>query len=132
MRKIDKIIIHCSATEAGKNFRAKDIDTWHRHRGFNSIGYHWVVGIDGNIEPGRPEAVQGAHCLGRNTYSIGICYIGGLKNGLPADTRTPAQKDALINLIKALKAKYPQATVHGHREFANKACPCFDAQSEYN
>ncbi|MCM1319792.1 MAG: N-acetylmuramoyl-L-alanine amidase [Muribaculaceae bacterium] len=131
MRHIDKIIIHCSATESGRDFYAKDIDVWHRARGFNSIGYHYVITLAGSVETGRDERLQGAHCLGQNGRSIGICYIGGLKNGVPADTRTPAQKKALKELVAMMRARYPGATVHGHREFANKACPCFDVGSEF-
>lgn len=92
------------------------------------IGYHYVVGLDGTVTVGRPESEMGAHCLGENLHSIGVCYIGGLdKESLqPADTRTPAQREALRHLIAELRLRYPGATVHGHREFAAKACPCFD------
>ncbi len=87
----DTIIIHCSATRAGQDFTAADIDRWHRQRGFRSIGYHFVVRLDGTIEPGRDVALDGAHCTGWNHRSIGICYIGGLdKNGRPADTNGSA------------------------------------------
>ena len=133
MRTINEIIVHCSATPEGRNVTVKDIDTWHRQRGFRCIGYHYVIYLDGSVHVGRPESQVGAHCLGHNSHSIGVCYIGGVaKDGkTPKDTRTDAQKESLIKLIKELKAKYPKATVHGHREYANKACPCFDAKSEY-
>lgn len=133
MRKITKIIIHCSATAAGRDFTAADIDRWHRARGFNGIGYHYVVRLDGRVESGRPESRQGAHCLGQNSNSIGVCYIGGLKadGKTPCDTRTPEQKQALLKLVRELKSRYPGVTVHGHMEFAAKACPCFDAAREY-
>lgn len=130
MRTINEIIVHCSATPEGRNVTVKDIDTWHRQRGFRCIGYHYVIYLDGSVHTGRPESQVGAHCLGHNSHSIGICYIGGVaKDGkTPKDTRTDAQKESLIKLIKELKAKYPKATVHGHREYANKACPSFDVQ----
>lgn len=131
MRKIDKIIVHCSATEEGAGYRASDIDRWHRARGFRCIGYHWVVLLDGTIEAGRPEQQIGAHCLGQNACSIGVCYVGGLRKGSPYDTRTPKQKQSLIQLITELKRRYPGVSVHSHREFAAKACPCFDAAAEY-
>lgn len=132
MRKITEIIVHCSATVAGKNFHAADINSWHLQRGFRGIGYHYVIDLDGTVEPGRPEYEVGAHCLGHNRLSIGICYIGGLDaHGRPADTRTPQQKRALRSLIADLKSRYPGAKVHGHREFAAKACPCFDAAKEF-
>lgn len=127
MRKIRKIIVHCSATAEGMDFGAADIDRWHRERGFEMIGYHYVVRLDGRVETGRPEGRVGAHCLGHNSDSIGVCYIGGLtRDGRPADTRTAAQRRALKALCAELQVRYPGATLHGHREFAAKACPCFD------
>jgi len=132
MRKIDKIVIHCSATKEGRSHTTEDITKWHKARGFRTIGYHYVIYLDGSIYKGRPDSEIGAHVSGQNSFSIGICYIGGLDiNGKAKDTRTHAQKESLLKLIKELKAKYPLATIHGHREFANKACPCFDAKTEY-
>lgn len=126
MRKITEIILHCSATAAGKHFTAADIDRWHRQRGWNGIDYHYVVLLDGTIEQGRPVSQAGAHCLGHNAHSIGICYIGGLSSdGRPADTRTAAQRVALRSLVSRLRLQHPAATVHAHNEFAPKACPCF-------
>lgn len=133
MRKIDKIIIHCAATPEGKPYTVADIDRWHRQRGFRCIGYHFVIYLDGSIHKGRPVEQIGAHCTGQNANSIGICYIGGYtKDGkTPKDTRTEAQRAALIQLVKELKASYPKATIHGHNEFANKACPSFNVQKEF-
>lgn len=133
MRKINEIIVHCAATPEGKNFKAADIDRWHRERKMKCIGYHYVVDLDGTVEPGRPESEIGAHCLGHNQYSIGVCYVGGLAadGKTPKDTRTAAQKEALLALLKKLRAKYPNASIHGHRDFAAKACPSFDATREY-
>ena len=134
MRQINYIIIHCSATKAGQDFRAKDIDRWHRERGWDGIGYHKVIDLDGTIEPGRSETKPGAHCKGHNSDSIGICYIGGLdKNGKPADTRTELQKAALTRLVADYKRRFPNAKVVGHRDMPNvhKACPCFNAKEEY-
>lgn len=133
MRIINEIIIHCSATPEGKDYTVEQIKQWHKQRGFSDIGYHYVIYRDGSIHSGRPIERIGAHCLKHNAHSIGVCYIGGVaKDGkTPKDTRTDAQKESLIKLIKELKAKYPKATVHGHREYANKACPSFDAKNEY-
>ena len=133
MRKINEIIVHCAATPEGKNFKAADIDRWHRERKMKCIGYHYVVDLDGTVEPGRPESEIGAHCLGHNQYSIGVCYVGGLAadGKTPKDTRTETQKEALLALLKKLRAKYPKASIHGHRDFAAKACPSFDATTEY-
>lgn len=132
MRTINKIIIHCSATPEGKNFTVDDIRRWHKERGFNDIGYHYVIYLDGSIHKGRDESIVGAHCVGQNQTSIGICYIGGVATDgkTPKDTRTEAQKQALRKLVKELKDKYPNVTVHGHNEFANKACPSFNVQTD--
>lgn len=131
MRLVNKIIIHCTATEDGKDIRAKDIKAYHVNvKGWRNIGYHYVIDLDGTIEPGRPISQPGAHCLGQNAHSIGVAYVGGLKNGKPADTRTPAQKAALLKLVTKLVTLY-RCEVHGHCEYAKKACPCFDVQAEY-
>lgn len=130
-RQIKEIILHCSATKEGKDFSAADIRRWHLQRGFNDIGYHFVVKRDGTVEQGRDINRIGAHCLNHNRRSIGICYIGGLDStGMPADTRTAPQRVALPALIRRLRRHHPTATIHGHREFAAKACPCFNA-AEY-
>lgn len=132
-RKIKEIIIHCSATPAGRDVTAADIRRWHiNDRHFSDIGYHYVVRLDGTVEIGRPLEKVGAHCLHHNAHSIGICYIGGLNtNDQPADTRTPAQKNTLTELISLLKARFPNAQIFGHRNFAAKDCPCFNANKEY-
>lgn len=132
MRKITEIIIHCSATTEGKDFTVEDIDRWHRQRGFSGVGYHFIIRLDGSIQAGRSKRQIGAHCKGHNTISIGICYIGGLStDGKPKDTRTAAQKASLRALVELLQEEFPLATVHGHNEFAAKACPCFDVQKEF-
>lgn len=133
MRVINRIIVHCSATPEGKEFHASDIDRWHKQRGFNGIGYHYVITLDGKVEEGRPLDKAGAHASGYNSHSIGVCYIGGVEadGKTPKDTRTDAQKEALKTLIGKLKKKYPNVIVHGHNEVANKACPCFNARAEY-
>lgn len=132
MRSITQLIIHCSATPAGRHVTVGDIDSWHRARGFSSIGYHYVIYLDGTIMAGRPEHLVGAHCAGHNAHSIGICYVGGCDALMrPADTRTPAQKEALRTLVNRLQRKYCRATVHGHCEFAAKACPSFDVKTEF-
>lgn len=133
-RKIDKLIVHCSASPEGQNVTIDGIRKLHKQRyGWRDIGYHYVIHLDGSIHKGRDESVIGAHVKNQNANSIGICYIGGMNasNTAPKDTRTPAQKEALLKLLKDLKRRYPNATIHGHREFANKACPSFDAAEEY-
>ena len=133
MRAINEIIVHCTATKAGQRFTVRDVRKWHLERGFNDIGYHYLILLDGMIQEGRPIEKTGAHCKGHNQNSIGVCYVGGLdKDGNPADTRTDEQKEALLWLLKDLKRQYPNATVHSHRDFAKKSCPSFDATKEYS
>ena len=133
MRKINEIIVHCAATREGRDFTVEDITRWHKARGFATIGYHYVIYRDGSIHEGRPLEQVGAHCVGHNKHSIGICYIGGCASDgkTPKDTRTPEQKEALLALLRRLKARFPNATIHGHRDFAAKACPSYDAFREY-
>lgn len=112
--------------------KAEEIDRWHRARGFSKIGYHYVIGLEGQTERGRAETEAGAHCLGHNRNSIGICYVGGCDSRMqPKDTRTAAQRETLKALVAELRRRYPGATVHGHNEFAAKACPCFDVRKEF-
>ncbi len=127
------IIVHCSATPRGRDIGAREIRAWHLQRGFNDIGYHYVVRLDGTIEAGRSLGQIGAHCLGKNACSIGICYVGGVESDgkIPADTRTDAQRRALDELIASLRRIFPRAEVRGHRDFAAKACPSFNATAEY-
>lgn len=146
MRKIKFLVLHCSATKAGQKVTTADIEKWHKARNFRTIGYHYVIYLDGSIHKGRDESEVGAHVAGNNSNSIGICYVGGLDAaGKPADTRTPEQKAAIFYLLQSLKEKYPAATILGHRDFSPdlngngiiephewiKACPCFDAGTEY-
>lgn len=128
MRKIDKIILHCTATPEGRDYTVEQIREWHvKGNGWNDIGYHFVIYRDGSVHEGRPLAVPGAHCKGHNVTSIGIAYVGGCTadGKTPKDTRTPAQREALYRLIGQLKTRFPGVAVHCHNEFANKACPSF-------
>ena len=133
-RVIKEIIIHCSATPEGKPYTVNDIRKWHKEQGWSDIGYHYVIYLDGTIADGRSVDKIGSHCSGFNTYSIGVCYIGGVaKDGKTAkDTRTDAQKYALLDLLRQLRVLYPNAKICGHRDHTNKkACPSFDAKNEY-
>ena len=134
MRTINEIIIHCSATEEGKDFKAADIKRWHvQGNGWKDIGYHYVIDLDGTVEHGRPIAQVGAHCSGHNSYTIGICYVGGLASDrkTPKDTRTPEQKIALHALVNGLKHAFNIKKVSGHNQYSSKACPSFDVRKEF-
>ena len=124
------IIIHCSATREGQDIKAADIKRWHKERGFDDIGYHYVIDLDGTIEKGRDESLVGAHCKGHNATSIGICYVGGCdKNMKPKDTRTPEQRRSMLSLVRKLVNKYkiPVTQIWAHHDFdKHKECPSFD------
>ena len=135
MRAIKKIIVHCSATTRNKDFSAEDIRDWHvKGNGWDDIGYHFVVRLNGKIEYGRMVDKYGAHVSGHNYDSLGICYIGGMDKDMKCweDTRTDQQKESLLLLLKTLKKFHPEAVVYGHRDFSSKECPSFDATKEYS
>ena len=128
-----EIIVHCTASNEGVPCTVEQVRKFHvQKRGWSDIAYHYLIYLDGSVHVGRPLPKDGGHTLG-HPKAIGVCYVGGLDKNTHKgkDTRTPAQRAALRNLLIQLKQKYPNATIHGHREFANKACPCFDAKSEY-
>ena len=133
MRKIDKIIVHCSATIEGANINTDTIRRWHVDGNkWKDIGYHYVVELDGKIGTGRLESVTGAHTKGKNRTSIGVCYVGGLdQEKSPKDTLRGVQLGSMEQLLMELLTRYPDATLHGHNEFANKACPSFDVQEKF-
>lgn len=133
-RYINKIIIHCTATPEGRNVTVEDIRRWHKAQGWSDIGYHYVIYLDGSVHIGRDIEQAGAHCSGYNAHSIGVVYVGGTAadGKTPKDTRTPLQKFKLKELLQELRKKYPYAKIYGHRDFANKACPSFDATREYS
>ena len=147
-RKITEIIIHCSATPDGKDYTVDDIRRWHKQRGYSDVGYHYIVYRNGILAQGRDVNIIGAHASGHNAHSIGICYIGGMSadNTRPEDTRTLRQKGRLLSLLVDLRKLYPNARIVGHRDLSEdkngdgiiepsewmKACPSFDAKSEYH
>lgn len=132
-RRIDEIIIHCTATPEGRSVSVDTIRSWHIGQGWKDIGYHWVVLLDGTVKPGRHEAQIGSHVAGHNTGTLGVVYVGGVAadGKTPKDTRTPAQKAALLAHVKALIERYPTVKkVAGHNQYAAKACPSFDVRKD--
>ena len=134
MRSIDLIVVHCSATRCNRHYTVMQLIRDHADR-FGFTGYHYYITRDGTVIQTRHEQLIGAHAVGYNQHSLGVCYEGGLdKEGNPADTRTRKQKHALLQLLKRLKAEHPDARILGHRDLpgVHKACPCFDAITEYS
>ena len=133
MRLVKEVIIHCSATRESQQVSVDTIRGWHLAKGWNDIGYHFYIDLDGTIHKGRDIDKIGAHCKGRNRNSIGVCYCGGVEadGKTPKDTRTQEQKESLLHVLKTIKAMYPESMIYSHNEFAAKACPSFDATEEY-
>lgn len=145
-RIITDIVVHCTASKEGVDMTVEQIRRIHKANGWSDIGYHYVIDLDGHIHTGRDVDISGAHVSGHNAHSIGVVYVGGLdKNGKPKDTRTEAQKAALLSLLLNLRRLYPTSVIKGHRDYSPdlnhngiiepkewiKACPCFDAMREY-
>lgn len=119
----NKVIIHCSATKNKEECDISTIDKWHRERGWEMCGYHYVIQPDGRVQRGRPESKVGAHCEGANKDSIGICLIG-------TDKYTKDQFLSLRGLIEeiCLRYKIPVTEIYMHHEFESakkqgKTCP---------
>jgi len=138
MRQINEIILHCTDTPNGRPNTVEDIDAWHKQKGFlrssayrknfnpdlSSIGYHYVVYIDGTVHTGRSEQEMGAHAQGHNAKSIGICLLGN-------DKFTQPQWYSLACLLEQVQEKYPNAKILGHyqTDAHGKTCPNFDVPS---
>lgn len=132
--KTEYIVIHCSATPPSMDIGVKEIDRWHRQKGWSGCGYHYVIRRNGSIETGRPDNVIGAHVVNYNHNSLGICMVGGVAEKdkvTPENNFTEAQFASARALISRLRAKYPNAKVRGHRDFAKKACPSFDVKDYF-
>lgn len=132
--RTDYIAIHCSATGPKADIGAKDIDKWHRAKGWACIGYHYVIRRNGTVEEGRDEKVIGAHVENWNSVSVGVCMVGGVD----ADDITKAENNftkeqfaSLKQLLVDLKTRYPKAKIQGHRDFPDvkKACPSFEVKA---
>ena len=132
MRKLTRIILHCTATPDGRHVDVDTIRSWHRKRGWSDIGYHYVIYLDGSVHTGRDVAKAGAHVVGHNADTIGVVYVGGTDAGGKAkDTMNAAQETAFVNLVKHLRDQYGPLTLHGHNEYAAKACPSFNVKQKF-
>ena len=133
MRDISYIAIHCSATP--QTTTVESINSyWKRVLGWRAPGYHFIIKANGEVVQLLPIEQISNGVAGYNKSTINICYIGGVdKNNKPIDNRTKEQKASLLKVIKEMKSLFPTATVKGHYQFPNvkKACPSFDAFSEY-
>lgn len=114
------LVVHCSDSPQGRGDNAQTIHAWHLQRGFDGIGYHYVLLEDGTRQAGRPEYWVGSHVAKHNTLSVGICLIG-------RETFTPEQYGELVSLLRELKGRYPTAKIVGHCQLdMGKTCPNFD------
>ena len=142
MRKINEVIIHCTATRpefmlnSSNEERVAEIKRWHvEGNGWSDIAYHYLINRDGEISKGRPLWRTGAHCRGRNSNSVGVSLFGGF--GSEADDEfedhfTLEQLASLEQLVEELVSKFGKCVkISGHNEYANKACPGFQVEDLY-
>lgn len=144
MKPIRYLVVHCAATPPTRDIGVAEIRVMHKQRGFNDIGYHYVIRRDGRVEKGRADNVAGAHVQGFNSVSLGVCLVGGVDaKGQPDANYTPLQYEALERLLITLQRTYPTAEILGHRDLSPdkngdgkvspnewlKACPCFDVRT---
>ena len=126
---IDTLVIHCLDTYANMDTDAATVDMWHKARGFDSIGYHYLIRRNGTVERGREDGTVGAHAKGHNTGSLGIALAGGKSDdNEPSCNFTAAQWKSLAELCINLKWKY-NCKIIGHNEISDKTCPNFDVQA---
>ena len=124
------LVVHCSATPPTMDIGKREIDTWHRQRGWLKIGYHYVIKRDGTLEEGRDRDVIGAHAKGHNSKSLGICLVGGVNDeNEPENNFTEEQYSCLTGLLSSLIVIYPDAQIVGHNTLdQGKACPSFNVE----
>lgn len=140
MRKIDTIVVHCSASDVLDQMTVEAITHLHTSpssekiqwgeyptegRGWRYIGYHYVIQMFGGTKIGRPIDIPGAHVKGHNANSVGICLTGD-------KFFSQEQLDDLVSLVKSLQAKYhiPNDKVLGHYELDPvKTCPNINMHS---
>ena len=121
--KVNKIIVHHSYSKDHATLRDFDeIKRWHTNKGWRDIGYHYVIekvnGVYGVIK-GRPENMAGAHTLGHNHDSIGICLVGNfMVDNVPSD-----MLDVLVDLIKDIRKRHGDIFAGGHGDFNATSCP---------
>ena len=134
MRNINYIAIHCTATQPETSI-ASIQNYWKNNLGWKNPGYHYIIDRFGNVVNLLPIELVSNGVQGYNSQTINISYVGGIdKSEKPKDTRTEAQKQSILKLLKELRVKFPKAKIQGHRDFPNvkKACPSFDAKKEYS
>ena len=134
MRNINYIAIHCTATQPETSISSIQ-NYWKNNLGWKNPGYHYIIDRFGNVVNLLPIELVSNGVQGYNSQTINISYVGGIdKSGKPKDTRTEAQKQSILKLLKELRVKFPKAKIQGHRDFPNvkKACPSFEAKKEYS
>jgi len=123
MRHIDSIIVHCSDTPNDRDVTVEEIRDWHINgNGWDEIGYHFIIYRNGSLMMGRPVPIMGAHCIGYNSHSIGVCFIG-------RDEFTKEQFETLRTLRRVVQSVFGDLSVYGHRDLnKHKTCPGFDVK----
>ena len=126
--KTDIIVIHCTQTPSDMDFGVEKVTSWHKNRGFDTIGYHYLIKRDGTLQVGRDEDVVGAHAVAVNGTSVGVALVGGGTVDMGWENNfTDAQFAGLKNLIEDMKSKYNIEKIIGHYEVeSTKECPSFN------
>jgi len=134
MRKIDTIVVHCTATLPGQSVDIEDVRRWHVDgNGWSDVGYHALITADGTLQFGRPISRMGAGVAGHNKTTLHVAYVGGLDDdGQPADTITTKQANALHGYVAGVVTVLGPMAVKGHNDFTDaKACPSFKVHEKF-
>ena len=110
------LVFHHTASD---NMTVEAINQSHKDKGWGGIGYHYYIRKDGTIYKGRPEEAVGAHAIGKNRDSIGICLEGNFENTKP----TEKQINSLVKLSTDIIIKYNLDSTLGHKDVYNTLCP---------
>jgi N-acetylmuramoyl-L-alanine amidase len=130
MRQINYIVLHCTATSPKTTVESIQ-RFWKESNGWKDPGYHHIIKADGTIVNLQPIEKPSNGVKGHNANSIHISYVGGIdEKGRAKDTRTDAQKQSQILLLKKYKQQFPSAVIQGHRDFpgVTKECPSFEVK----
>ena len=124
----DTIVIHCTQTPEDMDVDVEKVTTWHKNRGFDTIGYHYLIKRDGTLQVGRDEDVTGAHAVAVNGTSIGVALVGGGTVDMGWENNFESvQFETLKSILLKLKDKYDIKKIIGHYEVdTKKECPSFN------
>jgi len=120
-REVDRVFLHCSASNVASHDDVQVIRSWHMGRGWKDVGYHYFIKSTGELQIGRRLSWTPAAQVGHNIGTIAICL-----SGLNSEDFNDTQFETLIKLCRDMNEQIPNLTFHGHNEVSDKACPVFD------